>query len=70
VSCPISKKLLGGGARLSLVNGEVFLINSYPSTAKTWSASADESIWGFNNPAGTTADWTITAYVICATIEE
>ena len=63
MSCTGSKKLLGGGASISLTDGEVMLLYSYPSAAgHVWNAKADES-------ESTSEKWTITAYAICANVE-
>jgi hypothetical protein len=54
--------LLGGGAKISQLNGNVQIIQSYPSTVNTWYAYAAENT---NEPS----KWTVTAYAICANVE-
>lgn len=63
-NCSSGKKAVGGGAALSLTDGSVSIVASNPGANGTsWIAAAAEPN---GNQAGTTASWTVTAYVICA----
>jgi hypothetical protein len=59
VSCTGSKKLLGGGASVSLADGDAVIVASYPSADNTWTASAANAF---------SDTWSITAYAICANV--
>jgi hypothetical protein len=60
VSCTGTKKLLGGGASLSLTDGNVVIFASYPSTDNTWTAYA--------NTRQSDTNWAVTAWAICAAV--
>ena len=63
-NCSSGKKAVGGGAALSLTDGSVSIVASNPAANGTsWIAAAAEPN---GNQAGTSANWTVTAYVICA----
>jgi hypothetical protein len=60
-TCPSGKRLLGNGAEITGAAGEVLLDGQLPNdarTAVTVNAREDQS--------GTAADWSLTAYAICA----
>ena len=58
--CAGGKKALGGGYTIS-GSVEVVAQSSYPSDDDTWTVVAVEN----DNEPG---DWSVTAYVICATV--
>jgi len=59
VSCPGSKKVIGGGARIYDANAEAALDESYPSAGSTWYGTAYEIV-------PTAANWHLEVYAICA----
>ncbi len=63
-SCPTGKRIIGGGANMSIAGAfydDVAIVSSYPLTATRWQAVASEV-----NP--TTGNWRLTAYAICAVV--
>jgi hypothetical protein len=61
VSCPGSKKVVGGGANLNGAEGDVALDESNPDGATGWHAKGVEI-------NGTLNSWKLTAYAICANV--
>jgi hypothetical protein len=59
VSCPGSKKVVGGGANLNGAEGDVAVDESNPGDATSWHAKGVEV-------NGTLNSWKLTAYAICA----
>ncbi|HZO62054.1 MAG TPA: hypothetical protein VFB35_03655 [Gaiellaceae bacterium] len=59
VSCPGSKKVIGGGARIYGANAEAALDESYPSNGSTWYATGYEIV-------PTASNWHLEVYAICA----
>jgi hypothetical protein len=64
VSCPSGKKVVGGGAAISGAGvSNVVITAAWPdSDLKSFHASATEV------STGTTQNWTLTAYALCATV--
>ncbi len=62
VHCPPGKGLVSAGASLSAVNGNVVLDDLIPNADL-----ASVTVKAFEVEQGTTADWTVFAYAICAT---
>jgi hypothetical protein len=58
-TCPGSKKVIGGGARIYGANAEAPLDESYPSAGSTWYGTAYEIV-----PTG--VNWHLEVYAICA----
>lgn len=61
VSCPGSKKIVGGGANLFGAEGQVALDESNPGNATSWHAKGVEI-------NATLSSWKLTAYAICANV--
>jgi hypothetical protein len=63
VTCPSSKRVVGGGARVTgSGSGKVSIVESYPdSNGSQWDARAAEVV-------ATTATWQLQAYALCATV--
>jgi hypothetical protein len=61
VSCPGSKKVVGGGANLFGAEGDVALDENNPGNATSWHAKGVEI-------NGTLNSWKLTAYAICANV--
>ena len=61
VSCPGSKKLIGGGANLFGAEGQVALDENNPGSATSWHAKGVEI-------NATLSSWKLTAYAICANV--
>jgi hypothetical protein len=60
VSCPVGKRVVGGGAHLQGGGVSVALAASYPPSATSWRATAYETL-------ATNLNWQLSAYAICAT---
>jgi hypothetical protein len=61
VTCPAGKQVLGTGADLNTLNGQVVLDDVRPNAALTSvTANAHE------DETGNTANWSVTAYAVCA----
>lgn len=62
VTCPVGKKLLGGGAFTSISGAtRPWVISSFPATDTTWRAGGTE-------PPGYVGDWSLHARAICAKV--
>jgi hypothetical protein len=59
VSCPGSKKVVGGGANLNGAEADVAIDESNPGDATSWHAKGVEV-------NGTLNSWKLTVYAICA----
>jgi len=59
MACPAGKRLLGGGARVNPVLPQVAITSSYPGDDNTFQAFAREV-------TATGANWSLTAFAICA----
>jgi len=60
VNCPLGKKVIGGGARVTGAGAsEVSVTEGYPSSATQWTTRAIEV-----NATG--GSWTLTAFAFCA----
>ena len=65
-TCPAGKRAIGGGGTHSSVsNGGVVLDQIQPSDANTVPGVVTVSAYPL---AGTTPDWAVTAFAICATV--
>jgi hypothetical protein len=62
VSCPAGKQVLGAGGDIDGGSGEVVMGIVRPNAALT-----SVTVQGLEDQNGTTANWTATAYAICAT---
>jgi hypothetical protein len=60
-TCPSGTRLLGGGAETTGASGQVLLTGIRPTALTTVTAGARE------DPTGTSANWSVTAYAICST---
>jgi integrin beta 8 len=61
-TCTGSKKIIGGGGSLSIVNGKVMISSNIPSADNQWSVTGTET-------STENGVWTVTAYAICATVQ-
>jgi hypothetical protein len=59
-SCNAGEGVLGGGGLVTNPGGSVSIVGNYPSSATAWTVDAIETD-NYN------ANWSITAYAICAT---
>jgi hypothetical protein len=62
VNCPAGKRVVGGGARVTgtpATNGNVAVIEYYPSSASQWTVRAIET-------TATGSSWMLTAHAFCA----
>lgn len=62
-TCPSGKGVLGAGADITGGEGQVVLDDVSPSSTLTYVFAL-----GFEDQDGTTANWSITAYAICANV--
>jgi hypothetical protein len=61
VSCPAGKRVLGAGADLNTFNGQVILDDLRPNAALT-----SVTVNGVEDETGNPANWSLTAYAVCA----
>lgn len=62
ISCPGTKKVIGGGGNISSGDeADVVVVQSYPSANNTWFVRGDET-FNYNS------SWSVTVYAICATV--
>ena len=60
-TCPVGKKLIGAGGQLTNALGQVVMDDITPNAGLT-----SVSVTGFEDDTGTTTNWTIHAFAICA----
>ena len=61
-ACPVGKKLIGTGGELTDAGGEVVMDDITPGSTLT-----SVRVTGYEDDTGAAANWSVTAYAICAT---
>jgi hypothetical protein len=61
IDCPTGKKAIGGGAVQNAAGDPIAIINSSPKGDTGWTGQAREMV-------GTNASWSMSVYVVCATV--
>jgi hypothetical protein len=61
VNCPAGKRVLGAGADINTFNGQVILDDLRPNAALT-----SVTVNGLEDETGNPANWSLTAYAVCA----